>query len=297
MRTSWADLPETIRAGLEDHLGEVVDAADVGEGQNSDACAVLTTADGEAFVKAVHGFKIQTRWLRNELAAATLTGGFAPRVLAHTEADGWLAVAFERVPGRAADLASGSPDLAVVADVAMMIGMLPATGLRPLTARWETTGWWARLAEASPEAVDGWDVPMLEELAGRLPGLVDGDRLVHTDLHGQQVRIDDATNQVRVVDWGMPGAGPAWVDPAFLVLRLVEAGHTPAAAEDWARRSIPAYNDATDQALDAFAAYLAGMWSCWAVAPHPAPGAAHRARLARGYAAGRLALVGTTRGA
>ncbi|MEV0681684.1 hypothetical protein AB0I60_34695 [Actinosynnema sp. NPDC050436] len=140
VRTSWADLPETTRAGLENHLDEVVDAVDVAEGQNSDTCTLLTTARGDAFVKAMHGINIQTRWLRNELAAATPTDGLALHVLAHTEGDGWLAAAFERVTGRAADLTPASPDLAVVADTATTIGLLPAAGLRPLTDRWARPG-------------------------------------------------------------------------------------------------------------------------------------------------------------
>jgi hypothetical protein len=89
----------------------------------------------------------------------------------------------------------------------------------------------------------------------------------------------------------MPGAGARWVDPAFLVLRLIEAGHTPSAAETWGRAHFPALDDAGPGTLDAFAAYLAGMWTCWALGDNPPRGAAHRAQLARRYA--RYRLTGT----
>ncbi|CCH30688.1 hypothetical protein ABZ816_00280 [Actinosynnema sp. NPDC047251] len=85
MRTCWADLPETVRAELEHRIGQVRDAREVHEGQNIDICAVLTTETGTASVKAVECVNIHRRWLRTELAAATHTGGIAPRVLAHAD--------------------------------------------------------------------------------------------------------------------------------------------------------------------------------------------------------------------
>src|SRR5205823_5476502 len=108
----------------------------------------------------------------------------------------------------------------------------------------------------------------------------------HTDLHANQILIDDS-GRVHVIDWALPGAGAAWVDTAFLVLRLIEAGHTPTAAEQWAHtRSNWAGMD--PQTATAFAVYVAGLWSYFAVT-NPLPGAVRRARLARNYAAWRLA--------
>ncbi|MEV0681683.1 hypothetical protein AB0I60_34690 [Actinosynnema sp. NPDC050436] len=69
-----------------------------------------------------------------------------------------------------------------------------------------------------PQTVQG-----LDDLADRLPTMVEGDRLVHTDLHGHQIRIDDG-NSVRVVDWGMPVVGKASLAPTA---RLRPSPHKP----------------------------------------------------------------------
>ncbi|PKW15335.1 hypothetical protein [Saccharopolyspora spinosa] len=71
------------------------------------------------------------------------------------------------------------------------------------------------------------------------------------------------------------------------MLRLVEAGHEPNDAEAWARRELPAFAAVDDDAVTAFACYLAGLWTYWAVTDDDG-GKRHRARLARTYAAWRL---------
>lgn len=76
------------------------------------------------------------------------------------------------------------------------------------------------------------------------------------------------------------------MDAAYLILRLIEAGHTPVGAEAWAR-GLPCFRRVDSKALTAFAVHIAGMWTHWA--DHdPEPGKVHRAELARGYAWWRL---------
>ncbi|MDA3647639.1 hypothetical protein LZ318_36400 [Saccharopolyspora indica] len=123
-------------------------------------------------------------------------------------------------------------------------------------------------------------------MGGQLPELAHGGLLAHTDLHGDQFRIG-THGTAHVIDWGCPGAAAPWIDGAFLVLRLLEAGHEPGAAESWAVTNLAGFGDITDEHLTAFAAYLAGMWTHWAVTKDK-PGMHHRARLARDYAAWRL---------
>lgn len=130
-------------------------------------------------------------------------------------------------------------------------------------------------------------MPCLEQWSARVPGMVDGDRLVHTDLHADQFILDESADVPIVVDWAFPGAGASWVDSAFLVLRLVEAGHPVDVAEEWARSSLRSFAAADDDVVTAWAVYLAGMWSVWA-ATEAAPGQGHRAKLARRYAWWRL---------
>ncbi len=74
-----------------------------------------------------------------------------------------------------------------------------------------------------------------------------------------------------MIDWGFPGAAAGWVDSAFLTIRLVAAGHSPRDAEAWAAAR-PGWppdgrgdRGGTGEALTAFAAYVAGLWTYRAV--------------------------------
>lgn len=160
-------------------------------------------------------------------------------------------------------------------------------GLRPLRERWGVTDWWHQLAVHAPAAVDGWDLDEVTYWATRFPALVDGDRLAHTDLHGEQFRLG-ANGSVHVIDWGYPGSGAPWVDSAFLVLRLIETGHTPPAAQDWVRTHVSCFARADPDCLTAFAVYIAGLWGYWA-ATGDISGSQRRARVSREYAAWQLA--------
>jgi hypothetical protein len=115
-----------------------------------------------------------------------------------------------------------------------------------------------------------------------VPELLAGDHLLHTDLHEDQFVVT-AGGEVRVVDWGWPASGASWIDPAFLVLRLIGAGRPPEAAEAWARAhtrwAVAAANEIT-----AFAVYVAGLWTYRATTEG-------LARLARDYASWRLRQV------
>jgi hypothetical protein len=263
---------------------------DIHGGQNCDVAIRLDGgSDRPVFLKGVHGVSPRMRWLRNEITAGQLAAGVAPAVLWHEDVDDWLVVAFEFLTGREADLAPDSPDLSLVASLVDKISALPAPGLVSLRERWAVTNWWYRLADADPTIVDGWDVDEATRWATLVPELVDGDRLVHTDLHGAQFLIG-TDNAVHVIDWGWPAAGAPWVDTAFLVLRLIEAGHPPADAEAWAQ-SLVCWSGVDATTLTAFTVYVAGLWSYRAVT-HALPGAANRARLVRDYAARRINRTG-----
>ncbi|WP_233427812.1 phosphotransferase family protein [Actinokineospora spheciospongiae] len=224
------------------------------------------------------------RWLRNEITGSLHASDIAPDVVFHADMDDWLIIGFAYVPGRRADLSPGSADLPLVAGTLSRISRIQAPDLRPLRDRWFATDWWTRLADEAPDHIRGWDAAELARVSATAPALVDGTSLLHTDLHADQFLISQ-DGQVHVVDWGFPGSGAPWVDTAFMTLRLVGAGHTPAEAESWAR-TIPSYADASPGALAAFAAYVAGFWTHLSLsAGH---GARHRARLARACANWRL---------
>lgn len=288
--TTWSELPSDVRETVQAHVGPVAHAVANTEGQNNDIAAVLEVPGRTVFLKGVRGVSRRMRWLRNEARTAPLTQGFAPQVLYSADVGDWFVVVFEYVDGRPADLSPGSADLPVVAETVDRISVVSAEGPTPLRKRWGVTDWWGKLAEADPEIVEGWDLTGVSAWSARFPELVDGNRLVHTDLHGDQFRIaPDST--VRVIDWGYPGVGAAWVDAAFLVLRLIEAGHDVDDAEEWVQRHVRCFSEATAEARTAFAVYIAGLWGYWA-ATGDLSGSRRRARVAREYADRRLLMQG-----
>ncbi|GAB2658461.1 hypothetical protein GCM10027271_16410 [Saccharopolyspora gloriosae] len=284
--TTWQELPGEVRDFVRGHVGPVSSAVEITNGRSSDLAAVLDTAAGRVFVKGVEGVSRRMRHLRNEITTSTLAGDLAPAVLFAEDIGEWLVVGFEYLTGRPAGLSPGSVDLPVVADVVNRIGARPGDDTRPLRKRFGANDWWGRLDADAPELIEGWDLADAARWSAAFPTLIDGDRLVHTDLHGDQIIIGDGP--ARVIDWAFPGAGAAWVDPAFIVLRLIEAGHEPADAEQWARTHLKGLQGTDDAHLTAFAVYLAGMWTHWTIT-RTGPGLHHRAGLARDYAAWRLA--------
>ncbi|WP_139168544.1 hypothetical protein, partial [Frankia sp. CgIS1] len=93
-------------------------------------------------------------------------------------------------------------------------------------------------------------------------------------------------DRVWVVDWGWPAQGAGWVDAAFMVIRLIGAGHTPQQAEQWAA-GLDCWAGGTDEDRTAFACHVAGLWSMRA-AQSDSLAAQNRAALARSYATWRL---------
>lgn len=285
-RQYWGTLPGQLRAAVEHHVGPVVDCHDLAEGQNNDLAVIVRCRDGQSvFLKGVHGVSRRMRWLRNEIDAGPMAPGIAPRVLFHADIGDWLIVGFEPVAGRPAGLGPGSADLGLVASVVGRIGALPGTGLPMLRQRWSGEDWWAVIAARDPGAAEQWHAAELAPWSVRAPDVVAGDRLLHTDLHADQFLIT-ADDTVRVIDWGRPGAGAGWVDVAFLVIRLMLAGHPAEDAEAWAT-TVDAWARASDDAVTSFAAYVAGLWSHWALTDAE-PGAVRRAGVARAYANWRV---------
>jgi thiamine kinase-like enzyme len=137
------------------------------------------------------------------------------------------------------------------------------------------------VADKAPDRVQGWDIDEMCRWSARVPELVDGDRLLHTDLHPYQFLVTD--DRVYVIDWALPAAGAAWVDSAFMALRLFAAGHPPDEAWRWARER-SSWKPDTD-ALAAWSVYVAWQWSWFAVNSHAKSGMHRRAEIARDYAA------------
>lgn len=287
MTVNWDDLPEPVQDAVQGHLGPVTKARTVPGGQNCDVAVVVESAGSVAFLKGVEGVSRRMRFLRNEIGAGRLAVGVAPAVLFSEDIGDWLVVGFEYVRGRDASLAPQSSDLERVGTTVEWISTMRAPHLRTLRDRWSPADSWDLLAKNDPTVtLAGVDADGLSRWSVLGAEMVDGDRLVHTDLHGGQFLVGDK-GKVRVVDWGWPAAGAEWVDTSFLVIRLIEAGHDPEQAEAWGG-SLRSWSNVDDTALTAFAVYVAGLWTQLAGTGRNS-GAVRRAKIAREYASWRLA--------
>jgi hypothetical protein len=262
-RTTWQDLPAGVRLAIERETGAVSHAETPSAGRNSDFSATLYTASGPVFCKAIADAEGPRGHMhRREVAVNPwLPDRVAPRLRWHTEAEGWLILGFDHVSGRHADLAPGSTDLAAVAAAVTTLtdslAHYPADALR-LAEQWELLSAWRRIPEAH---LDGWAVDHFDELCvwqARGAELADGDSLIHTDLHSYNILVGG--DGARIVDWAWSRMGAAAIDVAFLVARLVAAGHTPDAAERWAN-DLPVWRATTPTARTAYAVAIWGIWT------------------------------------
>jgi hypothetical protein len=201
---------------------------------NSTVAGALHTPSRTVFVKAAeHGH----RWAAQHTEALINphVTPVSPRLLFRVDTSGWDVLVFEFVPGRSADLGPGSPDLEPVANVVTALGRLPLPDLALPTVQ-------------DHFATDA-DTENLEQLAGR--------DLLHLDLNPDNVRV---CTTARIVDWASPAVGAAWVDVAGLIVRLLDAGHTPEAADRWAQR-LPAWRSAPASGVAVHAAVNARSWA------------------------------------
>ncbi|AUY51408.1 phosphotransferase [Streptomyces sp. CB01881] len=276
MGYAWNDLPFELRTGIEGQTGAVTGAEPPTAGTVSDFAATLETTGGQVFCKAVREDNTKAWMHRLESVVNTvLPPNIAPRMLWKVEAAGWLALGFERAPGRHADLSPGSADLPLVAQTLETLAetLTPAPPLRAfsLADRWSGQDFWHKLGDQHRDRLDSWTMERLDTLIlaeREAPDLIDGKTLVHTDLTGPNMLVDGHT--VRVIDWAFPAPGSPWADTAYVVIRLIEAGHAPADAEKWAD-SVSMWREASPRPVTAFGAILTGLWTSRAVETPGAP--------------------------
>jgi hypothetical protein len=292
-RYEWDALPEAVRDAVEQQCGEpVIKAETPVMGVSSEFTATLHLASGPVFCKGIRADQPGAWMHRNEAAVnCLLPRGIAPALLWQVEAGGWLLLGFEYAPGRHPDLSPGSADLTPVADAVTALGKLPPPGManRSLAARWARLPVWQRYLQSPPDGLDSWErenLPRLAALEAAAHAQIDGDALLHTDLQAGNLIVNDGV--VTVIDWAWASRGARWVDPAFMVIRLIAAGHPPRDAESWARE-IPAWQTAPAGAVTAFAATVLGLWGRKTRSPAASPHSARLTDAARDWARHRLA--------
>lgn len=298
-RSTWEALPAPVRAAIERETGTVVRAEIPSAGRNSDFSATLHTSEGPVFCKGIADAEGRRGRMHRHEAEINpwLPSAVAPRLRWRAEVDGWLLLGFDHAAGRHADLAPGSPDLPAVARaVTTLAGELThcPVPVPRLSEQWGRLAAWRRLARDTPPDLDPWareQLDQLRDLESDAIEAVDGDSLVHTDLHSLNILVDG--ERARIVDWAWSRTGAAAVDVAFLVARLVAAGHTPVTAELWAR-GLPAWRETPAATRTAFAVAIWGIWE-FLERDHPLPHRAELTAAARTWARHRLADTPKTR--
>lgn len=235
-----------LAALIAPHTGTIRQESRTKRGYSSDYTGIITADDGRTFVKAVRDGSRNAASLEREAAINPHVTPIAPALLWQAHGNGWHALGFEYAEGRHADFRPGSADLPAV------LRAVDAIGRTPL-----------------PEAARDWPETRYDRYADdATAGLFRGDALLHTDINPDNILIrhDGGT---AVVDWAWPARGPAWMDPACLVVQLISAGHPAADAERWAARCA-SWKQAQPGAVDAFAAAVVRMyWRFEEMDPEP----------------------------
>ncbi|UWM52047.1 aminoglycoside phosphotransferase [Streptomyces carpaticus] len=235
-RCHWHDLPDNARSAVEHHTGPVLEAITASAGVNSGIAATLHTAAGRTFLKGVPANHPQARTQQREAAINPHLPAASPRVRFHLQAAGWDLIGYQHLTGRHADYAPGSPDLPHVADALGELQAMPCPAGVPVK---DARARWQRYIDNADDA----------ERFG-------GPALLHTDLAPHNMII---TDRAHLIDWAWPTRGAAWIDPAVIILRLMEAGHSASAADTWARR-FPSWSTAPRAAVAAFSRANARLW-------------------------------------
>jgi aminoglycoside phosphotransferase (APT) family kinase protein len=261
-KLSWEALPASRVAAIESLVGPVVKAEAITTGLMPGLAAVLHTEGGRYFVKAAPrdspAYALYARELAVNAALPLITP--APRMLAGSDTEGWLVMLFTCLDGRNADLSPGSPDLSGVLAALETIGSLPARDTAPPVAvniealRDKAAVLLSGQPRSGQPRKYPWDM-YADAIESFDSGYLAGNNLVHYDLHPGNLTVT-SDGQVLAIDWAFACAGAPWIDAALLVPRLIEAGHSPAAAERLMSR-LPAWHAAPAPAVTA----LGALWS------------------------------------
>ena len=273
-RPAFADLPASVRAGVETAAGSPVDVAfpSVTSGFTGAYAGLLALEDGRrVFAKAAGPaapFALQAI-PREARIVGVLDGRVtAPRLVGSAAVEDWQVIVLEAIDGHlpgipwtpadadathatCLELAAFDPasvaeltDTSLAADVGgdpVALACLDelASGARP----------W-------PDGIPPLAAAPARELArlGRQAGqALIGDRLVHSDLRPDNL-IVTPEGRARAVDWNWVTRGPAWCDWVSLLPLMAHHGLD---VERMAARS-PLLQGVDGEAVDAFLAILAG---------------------------------------
>lgn len=266
-RLRWDELPPHVHQEIENQLGgKIVRIDDLAGQGTADFSGTLFSQVGAVFVKAVlQDNHNQVRARMEEPRLNRLLPKVAPQLLWRVFNQEWVLTGYEHVDGRHARLAPGSGDIYPVVQLLTELAVREVPGssyFDSLGARWARESPWRTLAGLKHKMRSTWERKRIDEFVDMELYVFDvlsaGTSIANADVNESTVLI--GRGGPRIVGWTWATRAPAWVDAAVLVVRLVEAGHTPEQAESWVA-NVPAWNDASADALNAFAVALLGLWT------------------------------------
>ena len=281
-RIEWADVPASVRAGVDALAGSrVVRATNVGGGFSPGPAARCELADGRVvFVKACGSSlnPIAPGMHRREATVlAALPDDFpAPRLIGVVDDGDWVALVVEHVDGRMPVAPVSADDVTAVLRAMESLSEAgtpnPVRGLDPVGVM-ETSdpfGWaWRSVATSHRDdpRLDEWTrshLDTLVELESTWPQAAAGTTLLHGDVRIDNIllRRDDAC----FVDWPAASVGARWVDLVGLLPALhLDGAPPPALLFD----THPLGRAADPDRVDVYLAALAGYFTHRSLLPPP----------------------------
>ncbi|WP_216853360.1 phosphotransferase [Phytoactinopolyspora halotolerans] len=277
VRAVWADVPEHVRAGIEDLLGApVVDTVGQHGGFSPGLAVRVRCADGtRAFVKAA-GTSLNPLTPGMYRSEASIAGrlpdtGTIPALLATYDDGDWVALVFDEIDGRMPHVPWRHDELDrvvhAVTDLSRALTPCPVETAPPADEQLATIMHGYRdIADEPPEDLDPWERRHLDRLADLAESALHhlaGDTLVHLDLRTDNILLDD--DRVWFVDWAHACRGAAWIDTVILMVNAALHGHDP---EPHIRRH-PLSADVDPDHVTAFIAGLCGFFGAFSRRPDP----------------------------
>jgi len=222
VRVHWEQLPDAVRAAIEERIGDrVVEAKTQPGGFSPGLAARLRTRDGRrCFVKAVsERANPDTPDLHRreaEVVAAIPIEAPVPRLLWTYDQDGWVALGFEDVDGHTPAQPWREDELRlVVDDLHRLHEMLTPS---PIASTSAADGFatlikgWEELKETKAP-LDDWssrNIERLIQLEAKTPAAVPGRTLLNFDVRADNILI--AGDRVFFVDWPWARIGAPFVE-------------------------------------------------------------------------------------
>lgn len=265
VRVNWEELPDHVRAAIEERTGgRVVEAITQPGGFSPGLAARLRLADGRrVFVKAVSAdANPDTPWIHRreaEVVAALPLEAAVPKLLWSYDEGGWVALGLTDIDGHtpAQPWRSHELDL-VIKGLQRLHEVLTPSPVESATAAdafaTEIKGW-SELQSMQATGLDAWSMKYLDrlvDLEASAPSMMSGGTLLNFDVRADNILI--AGDGAYFVDWPWARIGPRFVDWLGLAPSVhMQGGPAP---DELLRRVL--IDDVPDETINAALASLTG---------------------------------------